>query len=168
MKYVNKLVVVPVEEWERMKTDEEEDKNKIISHNQTIISDSSVPLLNDSNESQFRRIIEPIPNEGKEHAGALLTLLSKRSFWNNGGEIISDGQIIPGSSIVQLITHAVTNDPTFTPVGILQFYQLLKERDIPVELITSEKGRDLMSRDPYIPSPSDEIIDPLPSTHKKS
>jgi hypothetical protein len=136
MKYVNKMVVIPIEEWERT------------------IKNNSMEQQQQSQEKENPSDIT-MEDDSKTHEDALSQLLNNNNkFWNEKGEIMSDdGQVVTGSDIVELIKHATVEcmvPQVNEPIGILQFYNILKQQNIPQELVRNSKGRELMSRNPYI------------------
>jgi len=61
--------------------------------------------------------------------------------WNRRGEIIIDGQRIPGSSLAALVRDVISPLPTTNPVGSDQFAQVLRRTTIPGEVQRESTGR---------------------------
>ena len=74
--------------------------------------------------------------------------------WNERGELIIRGQIIPGSHISDLMRDAMHNYKNFSPQGAKQFYEALSDIGIPQGLIGNGDRR-------RIPA---EVLPPPPST----
>ncbi|KAJ8669703.1 hypothetical protein QAD02_000962 [Eretmocerus hayati] len=87
------------------------------------------------------RIIENLPVAHAEHARSLLrhwlSFEPDRFKWNDKGNVIIDGTVVPQSNIVELLAHVVkksgrTNKP---PVGQLEFAKFIGTSATPVNLI---------------------------------
>ena len=79
-----------------------------------------------------------LPKRLHNRAKALLHYISVKGniSWDKNGEISVKGKSIDGSHITDLLKHALLNIPTFAPVGSTEFYDALRESNIPSSLIS--------------------------------
>ena len=161
MKHVQKLVLVPVERWEK------------IGDNIPVkeITVKSVPQKNISHQKNQIRQVKRVKNqqglgktphlkqtrmfhfltpEKRKKATKLFEYLIRYKFFtlNSHGEIIQNGKNIHDSNILELIAHAVQNDSS-TPIGIKYFYKTLKKKNIPEKYISNKMGRKIMNKSLY-------------------
>ena len=57
--------------------------------------------------------------------------------WNQRGQILVNGEVIPGTHIVDLVRHAVCSKTVRTPVGSDIFYKALTDVDTPSSLVAT-------------------------------
>ena len=57
--------------------------------------------------------------------------------WNQRGQILVNGEVIPGTHIVDLVRHAVCSKTVRTPVGSDIFYKALTDVDTPSSLVAN-------------------------------
>ena len=157
MKYVQKLVLIPVERWEKIGDNIPVKEVLVKSVSQTNVS--QVP-----HTSQMKRVKNQeglgagvfqketlmfhvlIPEKRVKALKLFKYLLNNIIFeLNEDGEIIQKGKTIHGSNIVELITHAVQNVSSI-PVGMKYFYTTLKKKNIPEKYISNKKGRKIMNK----------------------
>lgn len=161
MKYVQKLVLVPIERWEKIGDNIPVKEVLVKSVSQMNVSPHPHQK---THTSQMKRVKN---QEGlgrgvfqKETQMFQFLILKKRVkavklfkylFYNKifelneDGEIIKKGKTIHGSNIVELITHAVQNVSSI-PVGMKYFYTMLKKKNIPEKYIVNKKGRKIMNK----------------------
>ena len=78
----------------------------------------------------------------KTRAQALLARLKEREdaiTWDDRGQVILKGDLIPKSNISDLISDAMRSRKHFNPVGVREFYDILYEINIPKDLVRNEK-----------------------------
>ena len=161
MKHVQKLVLVPVERWEK------------IGDNIPVkeITVKSVPQNNISHQKNQIRQVKRVKNqkglgktlhlkqtwifhfltpEKRKKAMKLFEYLIRYKFFplNSDGEIIQNGKNIHDSNILELIAHTVQNDSS-TPIGMKYFYKTLKKKNIPEKYISNKMGRKIMNKSLY-------------------
>ena len=59
--------------------------------------------------------------------------------WDERGQVILKGALIPKSNISDLISDAMRSRKHFNPVGVQQFYDVLYEINVPKDLVRNEK-----------------------------
>ena len=162
MKYVQKLVLVPVERWEKIRDNIPVKEVLVKSVSQTNVS--QVPhqkKKKKTHTSQMKRVKNQeglvtgvfqketqifhflIPEKRVKALKLFKYLLNNKIFeLNQDGEIIQKGKTIHGSNIVGLITHAVQNVSSI-PVWMKYFYTTLKKKNIPEKYISNKKEEKL-------------------------
>ena len=89
-----------------------------------------------------KMIVRGIPKTMKTRAEALLAHLKERRdiiTWDNMGQVILNGALIPKSNISDLISDAMRPRKYFNPVGVREFYNVLNEINIPKDLVRNER-----------------------------
>src|SRR5271170_1842920 len=61
--------------------------------------------------------------------------------WNSRGEIIVGGERVHNSSLTNLMTDVVANEPSINPTGSTQFARVLKNAGIPANLVGETTGK---------------------------
>ena len=87
-------------------------------------------------------IVRGIPKNMKTRAQALLARLKEREdaiTWDERGQVILKGTLIPKSNISDLISDAMRPRKHFNPVGVQKFYDVLYEINVPKDLVRNEK-----------------------------
>ena len=101
----------------------------------------------DSEETQedslsAEMIVCGIPKTMKTRAQALLAHLKEREdviTWDDMGQVLLNGVLIPKSNISDLISDAMRSRKHFNPVGVREFYNVLNEINIPKDLVRNER-----------------------------
>ena len=101
----------------------------------------------DSEETQedslsAEMIVRGIPKTMKTRARALLERLKEREdviTWDDMGQVLLNGVLIPKSNISDLISDAMRDRKHFNPVGVREFYNVLNEINIPKDLVRNER-----------------------------
>ena len=101
----------------------------------------------DSEETQedslsAEMIVRGIPKTMKTRAQALLERLKEREdviTWDDMGQVLLNGVLIPKSNISDLISDAMRSRKHFNPVGVQEFYNVLNEINIPKDLVRNER-----------------------------
>ena len=87
-------------------------------------------------------IVRGIPKTMKTRAQALLERLKEREdvvTWDDMGQVLLNGVLIPKSNISDLISDAMRPRKHFNPVGVREFYNVLNEINIPKDLVRNER-----------------------------
>ena len=87
-------------------------------------------------------IVRGIPKTMKTRAEALLAHLKERGdiiTWDDMGQVLLKGVLIPKSNISDLISDAMRPRKYFNPVGVREFYNVLNEINIPKDLVRNER-----------------------------
>ena len=90
-------------------------------------------------------IVRGIPKTMKTRAEALLAHLKERGdviTWDDMGQVLVDGVLIPKSNISDLVSDAMRSRKHFNPVGVREFYNVLNKINVPKDLIRNEKRWD--------------------------
>ena len=102
--------------------------------------DDSEETLEDSLSAEM--IVRGIPKTMKTRAQALLERLKEREdvvTWDDMGQVLLNGVLIPKSNISDLISDAMRSRKHFNPVGVREFYKVLNEINIPKDLVRNER-----------------------------
>ena len=134
---MKRMVLIPEEKLLRY---EEQDKQKPeILYGRGEKEEPKVEVLSDE------MIVRGIPKNMKTRAQALLARLKEREdaiTWDERGQVILKGDLIPKSNISDLISDAMRFRKHFNPVGVQQFYDVLYEINVPKDLVRNEKRWD--------------------------
>ena len=90
-------------------------------------------------------IVRGIPKTMKTRAEALLAHLKERGdviTWDDMGQVLVDGVLIPKSNISDLVSDAMRSRKHFNPVGVREFYNVLNKINIPKDLVRNERRWD--------------------------
>ena len=90
-------------------------------------------------------IVRGIPKTMKSRAEALLAHLKERGdviTWDDMGQVLLDGVLIPKSNISDLVSDAMRSRKHFNPVGVREFYNVLNKINVPKDLVRNEKRWD--------------------------
>ena len=87
-------------------------------------------------------IVRGIPKTMKLRAEALLAHLKERGdviTWDDMGQVLVDGVLIPKSNISDLVSDAMRSRKHFNPVGVREFYSVLNKINVPKDLVRNER-----------------------------
>ena len=90
-------------------------------------------------------IVRGIPKTMKTRAEALLAHLKERGdviTWDDMGQVLVDGVLIPKSNIPDLVSDAMRSRKHFNPVGVREFYNVLNKINVPKDLVRNERRWD--------------------------
>ena len=89
-------------------------------------------------------IVRGIPKTMKTRAEALLAHLKERDVitWDDMGQVLVDGVLIPKSNISDLVSDAMRSRKHFNPVGVRDFYNVLNKINVPKDLVRNERRWD--------------------------
>ena len=90
-------------------------------------------------------IVRGIPKTMKTRAEALLAHLKERGdviTWDDMGQVLLDGVLIPKSNISDLVSDAMRPRKHFNPVGVREFYNVLNKINVPKDLVRNERRWD--------------------------
>ena len=165
MKIVQKLVLVPIEKWEKLGQKNKPVKEVLVK---TVPLQNHLPQMKVQVENQLPQM--KVQGKNQLGQGIVTTSLDHQIFpymslkkrnkslsllyylrknkdikWNKKGEILYKGKILPETNINHLIKHAMQNDKS-TPHGVKAFYRILEKANIPKKLISNKEGRHLMEK----------------------
>ena len=160
MKNIQKLVLVPIERWEKI-GDKIPVKEVVVksapqmnvSHQRNHISQvKKVKLKNQQGWGKFLHLNQSsmfhfLTLEKRKKAPKLFQYLIKYKIFslNKDGEIIQHGKTLYESNIVELICHAIDNVSS-KPIGMIYFYQTLKKNNVPERYISNKIGKKIMNK----------------------
>ena len=87
-------------------------------------------------------IVRGIPKTMKTRAEALLAHLKEREdviTWDDMGQVLLNGVLIPKSNISDLVSDAMRPRKHFNPVGVREFYNVLNKINVPKVLVRNER-----------------------------
>ena len=87
-------------------------------------------------------IVRSIPKSMKKRAEALLAHLKEREdmiTWDDMGQVLVGGVLIPRSNITDLVSDAMRPRKNFNPIGVHEFYKVLKDINIPKDIVRNEQ-----------------------------
>ena len=90
-------------------------------------------------------IVRGIPKTMKSRAEALLAHLKEREdviTWDDMGQVLVDGVLIPKSNISDLVSDAMRPRKNFNPIGVREFYNVLNKLNVPKDLVRNERRWD--------------------------
>ena len=90
-------------------------------------------------------IVRGIPKTMKTRAEALLAHFKERGdviTWDDMGQVLVDGVLIPKSNISDLVSDAMRSRKHFNPVGVREFYNVLNKINVPKDLVRNERRWD--------------------------
>ena len=138
---MKRMVLIPEE---RLLRYEERDKQRSVNDLPEGImyggGDDSEETQEDSLSVEM--IVRGIPKTMKTRARALLERLKEREdvvTWDDMGQVLLNGVLIPKSNISDLISDAMRSRKHFNPVGVREFYKVLSEINIPKDLVRNER-----------------------------
>ena len=96
----------------------------------------------DEGSMSIEMIVRSIPKTMKKRAEALLAHLKEREdviTWDDMGQVLLNGVLIPRSNITDLVSDAMRPRKNFNPVGVHEFYKVLKDINIPKDIVRNEQ-----------------------------
>ena len=96
----------------------------------------------DEGSMSIEMIVRSIPKSMKKRAEALLAHLKEREdviTWDDMGQVLLNGVLIPKSNITDLVSDAMRPRKNFNPVGVHEFYKVLKDINIPKDIVRNEQ-----------------------------
>ena len=99
----------------------------------------------DEESMSIEMIVRSIPKSMKKRAEALLAHLKEREdviTWDDMGQVLVDGVLIPRSNITDLVSDAMRPRKNFNPIGVREFYSVLNKINVPKDLVRNERRWD--------------------------
>ena len=134
------MVLIPEE---RLLRYEERDKQK--SENGMMYGGGEEEEEPQEDSLSVEMIVRGIPKTMKTRAEALLAHLKERGdviTWDDMGQVLVDGVLIPKSNISDLVSVAMRSRKHFNPVGVREFYNVLNKINVPKDLVRNERRWD--------------------------
>ena len=108
-------------------------------------------------------IVRGIPKTMKSRAEALLAHLKERGdviTWDDMGQVLVDGVLIPKSNISDLVSDAMRSRKHFNPVGVREFYSVLSKINVPKDLVRNERRWDEAGKKENVNEKTKELMIP--------
>ena len=136
---MKRMVLIPEE---RLLRYEERDKQRI---EQDIMYGGGEEEKEETDSLSVEMIVRGIPKTMKSRAEALLAHLKERGdviTWDDMGQVLVDGVLIPKSNISDLVSDAMRSRKHFNPIGVREFYNVLNKINVPKDLVRNERRWD--------------------------
>ena len=136
---MKRMVLIPEE---RLLRYEERDKQR---GEQDVMYGGGEEEKEETDSLSVEMIVRGIPKTMKSRAVALLAHLKERGdviTWDDMGQVLVDGVLIPKSNISDLVSDAMRSRKHFNPVGVREFYNVLNKINVPKDLVRNEKRWD--------------------------
>ena len=135
---MKRIVLIPEE---RLLRYEERDKQRA-EHRDDIMYGGGEEEEEETDSLSVEMIVRGIPKTMKSRAEALLAHLKERGdviTWDDMGQVLLDGVLIPKSNISDLVSDAMRPRKHFNPVGVREFYNVLNKINVPKDLVRNER-----------------------------
>ena len=139
---MKRMVLIPEE---RLLRYEERDKQRIEHRDDIMYGGGEKEEEEETDSLLVEMIVRGIPKTMKSRAEALLAHLKERGdviTWDDMGQVLVDGVLIPKSNISDLVSDAMRSRKHFNPVGVREFYSVLSKINVPKDLVRNEKRWD--------------------------
>ena len=136
---MKRMVLIPEE---RLLRYEERDKQR---GEQDIMYGGGEKEEEETDSLSVEMIVRGIPKTMKKRAEALLAHLKEREdviTWDDMGQVLVDGVLIPKSNISDLVSDAMRSRKHFNPIGVREFYNVLNKINVPKDLVRNERRWD--------------------------
>ena len=117
----------------------------------------------ESDSLSVEMIVRGIPKTMKSRAEALLAHLKERGdviTWDDMGQVLVNGVLIPKSNISDLVSDAMRSRKNFNPIGVPEFYNVLKDINIPKDLVRNERRWDEAGKKENVNEKTKELMIP--------
>ena len=138
---MKRMVLIPEE---RLLRYEERDKQRVENRDGIMYGGGEEEEQQEDSLS-VEMIVRGIPKTMKTRAEALLAHLKERGdviTWDDMGQVLLDGVLIPKSNISDLVSDAMRPRKHFNPVGVREFYNVLNKINVPKDLVRNERRWD--------------------------
>ena len=135
---MKRMVLIPEE---RLLRYEERDKQRT-EHRGDIMYGGGEEEEEETDSLSVEMIVRGIPKTMKSRVEALLAHLKERGdviTWDDMGQVLLDGVLIPKSNISDLVSDAMRSRKHFNPVGVREFYNVLNKINVPKDLVRNER-----------------------------
>ena len=156
MKNIQKLILVPIEKWEKLGIKEsvkEFSVKTVPLKDQAFQKKAISQVKNQQGQGMLKKMMIP----QKFHQSSLtkskkglelLKLLRKNDNikLNKKGEICYKGKLLKRSNVYELINHAIHTHKN-PPIHMRSFYKILAKSVIPNKFIRNKEGRNIMNKE---------------------
>ena len=135
---MKRMVLIPEE---RLLRYEERDKQRGNPRNDIMYSGGEEEE-EETDSLSVEMIVRGIPKTMKSRVEALLAHLKERGdviTWDDMGQVLIDGVLIPKSNISDLVSDAMRSRKHFNPVGVREFYSVLSKINVSKDLVRNER-----------------------------
>ena len=135
---MKRMVLIPEE---RLLRYEERDRQRV-EHRDDVMYGGGEEEEEETDSLSVEMIVRGIPKTMKSRAEALLAHLKERGdviTWDDMGQVLLDGVLIPKSNISDLVSDAMRPRKHFNPVGVREFYNVLNKINVPKDLVRNER-----------------------------
>ena len=139
---MKRMVLIPEE---RLLRYEERDKQRTEHSDDIMYGGGEKEEGEETDSLSVEMIVRGIPKTMKSRAEALLAHLKERGdviTWDDMGQVLVDGVLIPKSNISDLVSDAMRSRKHFNPVGVREFYNVLNKINVPKDLVRNERRWD--------------------------
>lgn len=100
-----------------------------------------------------KEILQNLPVNLRERGARVLDIIRSSDIlsWNAKGELVSAGEAIRGSEIVELVND-VLRQRRYPPVGFEELYKEFKRKNVTKQLVLNKNGHKLIARNLVTPS----------------
>ena len=98
-------------------------------------------------------VVTTLP-KGLQEKGRQLVSHLKTIKWNDRGELLHEGVVVPGSNMVDLVHDLLRNRKTSEPAGWQQFASQMHAANIPMELVGNVTRRQHIQKRTRMPTPT--------------
>ena len=150
------MVLIPEE---RLLRYEERDKQR---GEQDIMYGGGEKEEEETDSLSVEMIVRGIPKTMKSRAEALLAHLKERDVitWDDMGQVLVDGVLIPKSNISDLVSDAMRSRKHFNPIGVREFYNVLNKINVPKDLVRNERRWDEAGKKENVDEKTKELMIP--------
>ena len=130
----------------------------------------SVPLVEERQKSSSHLNLGILPRQYRPRAENLLTHLTENTnfAWNERGEVMSNGEPIPGSNVIDLIDDIIRPRNKPPPIGSAVFVNELKRSNIPMTLIGNKTRFNETFNSPDISHNLSQTSTPVNRKHRRT
>ena len=154
---MKRMVLIPEE---RLLRYEERDKQR---GEQDIMCGGGEKEEEETDSLSVEMIVRGIPKTMKSRAEALLAHLKERGdviTWDDMGQVLVDGVLIPKSNISDLVSDAMRSRKHFNPIGVREFYNVLSKINVPKDLVRNERRWDETGKKENVNEKTKELMIP--------
>ena len=154
---MKRMVLIPEE---RLLRYEERDKQR---GEQDIMYGGGEKEEEETDSLSVEMIVRGIPKTMKSRAEALLAHLKEREdviTWDDMGQVLVDGVLIPKSNISDLVSDAMRSRKHFNPIGVREFYNVLSKINVPKDLVRNERRWDEAGKKENVDEKTRELMIP--------
>ena len=153
-----KLYNQSAQQWQTYQEKDNQPIPVMLQSNTTSTTDIQAPTKS-SSRTVYDSVIESIPKTFQRQAKWLLQRIQNSDHlgWNEQGELIVDGNPVPGTHMVDLINDVVRRRKTSQPMGWRVFSRALNRLNVPQEVVGNKdrwafmKGQEEDSSSPQSP-----------------